>query len=467
MGKKTTTRIKKTGIDKAVMAQKSILIFGMNENGEVSENYEKMINEHGELFRLKRLAMRSEPGNMYYRNNRNGDIKYFVFIYGNIEQTFNAVNRIVDKIKEEKLSDYHIYMEKIESDTYDIAKAMLEKSGLSMDYFVRGEEKKKTEPEMKFPIDFKPKQMLDYVNKRVIGQEEQVRQLVFYVMRIVEAAAYYREDPAINCFLAAPSGTGKTEMAKAVRDFLQMHEIPVPVSIIDLSQITETGFKGKNSNTILDDICKNSTSSCDGRAICFLDEADKKFLPSYTTGGVDVNKAIQGNLLMMIEGNRYYIEDNEGVFDTSKTMFVFMGAFQDARNKKLERLKNLDVEEKNDKADEIFFGDISVSDMIETGMRDELAGRVGRVINLHRLSENDMRKVIQAKSRQIASEIGIKIELSEKAMEETLEIAYGRAGIREVINRIGEIAMNSIMDSYFAGKSYRNKKLVIDTLGTC
>ncbi|MBR0131788.1 MAG: AAA family ATPase [Lachnospiraceae bacterium] len=467
MEKKTTTRIKKTGIDKAVMAPKSILIFGMNENGEVSENYEKMINEHGELFRLKRLAMRSEPGNMYYRNNRNGDIKYFVFIYGNIEQTFNAVNHIVDKIKEEKLSDYHIYMEKIESDTYDIAKAMLEKTGLSMDYFVRGEEKKKTEPAMKFPIDFKPKQMLDYVNKRVIGQEEQVRQLVFYVMRVVEAAAYYREDPAINCFLAAPSGTGKTEMAKAVRDFLQMHEIPVPVSIIDLSQITETGFKGKNSNTILDDICKNSTSSCDGRAICFLDEADKKFLPSYTTGGVDVNKAIQGNLLMMIEGNRYYIEDNEGVFDTSKTMFVFMGAFQDARNKKLERLKNLDVEEKNDKADEIFFGDISVSDMIETGMRDELAGRVGRVINLHRLSECDMRKVIQAKSRQIASEIGIKIELSEKAMEETLEIAYGRAGIREVINRIGEIAMNSIMDSYFAGKSYRNKKLVIDTLGTC
>ena len=171
MGKKTTTRIKKTGIDKAVMAQKSILIFGMNENGEVSENYEKMINEHGELFRLKRLAMRSEPGNMYYRNNRNGDIKYFVFIYGNIEQTFNAVNRIVDKIKEEKLSDYHIYMEKIESDTYDIAKAMLEKSGLSMDYFVRGEEKKKTEPEMKFPIDFKPKQMLDNHQQEVIAQD--------------------------------------------------------------------------------------------------------------------------------------------------------------------------------------------------------------------------------------------------------------------------------------------------------
>ena len=460
--RKNLIKERMTGIDKAKIADKAIVAVFMSESGDISESSLRLIERNSELSRLRDQANEEEPGICLYRSPRFSDKRYFFIICGDIAETYRAVNTMVEKIKNMNLSGYRIYMEKVEPDPYEIIKTMVEKTGLPIEYFVGGDGDVQPEDKMNFPIDFKPMDFYRYVTKRVIGQDEEVKKIVYYVMHVVEAAAYGRDDPAINCFLTAPSGLGKTEIARAVRDFLLEHEIPVPVAIIDISQITETGFKGKNSNTIIEDICNCTTESCDGRAICFLDEADKKCIPSYSSGGIDVNKAIQANLLTLVEGNIYSLDGNEGLYDSSKTMFVFMGAFQNVRNRKLERHKNLDVEGKFADADEVYFEDLTLSDMINFGMRDELAGRVGRIINLHRLPEDSMRKIILKKSEEVAQRCGIRIELTENALDEFMDIAYQRTGIREVINRIDELAIDSIVDMYFAGRSLGRKKLIIN-----
>ena len=106
-----------------------------------------------------------------------------------------------------------------------------------------------------------------------------------------------------NEFVAilGPSGSGKTEFFRAIRDFCELHRIFLPVVQIDLSRLTEEGFKGNDASKIPEQILAKYPDS-KGYGICFLDEADKKCLPCYTSHGENVNAAVQGNLLTLVEG---------------------------------------------------------------------------------------------------------------------------------------------------------------------
>lgn len=67
----------------------------------------------------------------------------------------------------------------------------------------------------------------------------------------------------------------------------------------------------------------------DGTGIVFLDEFDKKLLPSYSSQGENINAAVQSQLLTMIEGR--IIRINRYEIDTNKTMFVGLGSFDEYR----------------------------------------------------------------------------------------------------------------------------------------
>ena len=164
---------------------------------------------------------------------------------------------------------------------------------------------------------------------------------------------------------------------------------------------------------------------------------------------------------MMLEGNTYDIEDNKCKFDSSKTMFVFMGSYQGVRNKKLEKMQHLDFEESNDEIDEIFFEDVTFDDMRNAGMSDEFIGRIGAVVNYNKVSEESMEKIIFQKAEYTGKKYGVKIELTSEAIKEFKEIAFGKTGIREVIKCMEEMVIENIIDMYFDDKSYEGRKLII------
>lgn len=322
-----------------------------------------------------------------------------------------------------------------------------------------------------------PKKLMDYCEKRIQGQGIWLKRAVFQIYRYLERVAQGRDFCAENWILTAPSGSGKTEFYRTIRDFFVIYHIPVPVLCIDLSQITESGYKGDNVATIPRRIlAENPTAG--GIAICFLDEADKKCIPSYSSGGSDFNAAVQANLLTLIEGSELKVEvnDQEKDFNSGYTMFVLMGTFQNIRQQKQDRQKERPmgfgaVCEEPAPGDDIdrvcdsFYEDLSLQDMIDFGMREELAGRMVQVVNFHRLSDDAMLKLIWYKTEEISKDMSIAIEMTDTAAREFLDISFGSLGVRRPMNMIKELVQNAVSEVFFEGKfDAVRDKVVIDSL---
>ena len=308
----------------------------------------------------------------------------------------------------------------------------------------------------RFFIDFTIQDLFEYCRRRIVGQDAELKKAVYMVYRYIENVAARAKTPAPRWLLTAPSGMGKTEFYRCLRDYFKLHGIPLPVLQIDLSQITETGFRGNNMNYIIETIYEAALSGSNtlpkGAAICFLDEADKKFTPSFDRHGSNINANIQSNLLTMIEGTVLSGTESHHSIDTSNTMFVLMGAFQTLRDKKQENAEALREIFKDDyDGDDDLFSDIKLEDMIPFGLIEELAGRLSMVVNFHRLSEEDMQRLIVDKAQTVGEEYGASIRLTPKCAKELAELGYGNLGIRTPINKLRELAVGALAERSFEG----------------
>lgn len=321
-----------------------------------------------------------------------------------------------------------------------------------------------------------PQAMLTYCEKRIQGQGVALKLAAYQIYRYMQCVARGEEFRAENWILTAPSGAGKTEFFRTVKDLFRKYDVPIPVVQIDLSQITETGYKGNNVSTIPQRILTEKPSA-KGVAICFLDEADKKCIPSYGANGIDNNAAVQANLLTLIEGSSLKVEmgDEQRDFDSNLTMFVLMGTFQSIRQRRQEKRHakplgfgvnygETDRRDDIDRVEDEFYEDLSLQDMIDFGMREELAGRMVQVVNFHKLSEEDMLALIRCKVKEISESMGIVIEMEESAEKDFLDISFGSLGVRRPMNMIRELVQNTVAEVFFDGEFENGRdKVVIES----
>ena len=132
-----------------------------------------------------------------------------------------------------------------------------------------------------------------------------------------------------NAMIIGDTGTGKTQTYRAIKECLQRYDLNIPVYQIDFSLVTEEGFKGRDVNYILDPLFEADTN---GIGIVFVDEFDKKILPSCNAYGDNINLAIQNQILSIIEG--IGIKGNGRFIDTNNTLFIFSGAFHELKKNK-------------------------------------------------------------------------------------------------------------------------------------
>lgn len=236
--------------------------------------------------------------------------------------------------------------------------------------------------------------MLDYCEKRIQGQGIQLKLAVYQIYRYMQSVEKGDSFCADNWILTAPSGSGKTEFYRTIKELFARYNIPIPVVQIDLSQITE---------------------------------ADKKCVPSYGSNNVDNNAAVQANLLTLIEGTELKVDvnDEQKDFDSTHTMFVLMGAFQSIRQQKQEKRASKPLgftasyaassEDNIDRVEDCFYEDLTLQDMIDYGMREELAGRMVQVVNFHKLSEEAMLELLRYKVEEISDGMGIDIGMTENS----------------------------------------------------
>ncbi|MDE6278840.1 MAG: AAA family ATPase, partial [Paramuribaculum sp.] len=95
----------------------------------------------------------------------------------------------------------------------------------------------------------KPKEITDFLNQYVIGQDNAKKYLSVAVYNHYKRLAQNNDDIDIeksNIILVGPTGTGKTLIARTIAKMLD-----VPFAIVDATVLTEAGYVGEDVESLL------------------------------------------------------------------------------------------------------------------------------------------------------------------------------------------------------------------------
>lgn len=282
------------------------------------------------------------------------------------------------------------------------------------------------------------KEIQDYLNKAVIGQEDAVKSISTAVykyllkLRAKDFGVFF--DSSTTLLLLGNTGVGKTYLTKILAAYLGLDFVE-----INAKEISQPGWYGQSLIKHLEiQLPFNSTD-----AIIFIDEFDKILIPNYCSGGDDVNYHIQSSLLKSIEGQA--IKERKGNFNTKNCLFILAGSFTGL---KTEPQKQIGYSE--EKAEGMALHDA----LVEFGMLPEMAGRIQNTAKLRDLTERDYYSILNSDSfiyshyKEVFKRLGIiefcvKKELVDKALAKKL-------GVRGLIQEVEEYittTMNSNLDN--------------------
>lgn len=295
----------------------------------------------------------------------------------------------------------------------------------------------------------------DEITNRVKGQDavKIVIVNVYNYMKNIAAGKQLNN----NMLIAAPSGCGKTETFRAIRDYFKA-EIPgFVVAQVDMTSITEEGFKGKDTKDMLAPLFK--CSEADGIGILFCDEFDKKLLPSYSSSGTDVNAAVQAQILTAVEGAK--MTSGDKTIDTCNTMFIGLGAFDMCRKKKTVVEKHMGFGAENEGGAD-HYEHITRQDMIDIGASYELLGRFPFIVNYTKLDDDTIYEIIESAIKEQEESLDCTIELSEAAKKELLATANSQYGCRIIKSKLQEALMPSYIELMYDEE--KERVIVLDEI---
>ena len=289
-----------------------------------------------------------------------------------------------------------------------------------------------------FLEEWTPEKIFEYLDAYISGQDSAKYEFSYmcfeHVARIAHLDMNIRKS---NYVMYGPTGCGKTELARIVKNIL-----PVPVEIIDASTITSNGFRGNDKEDILFDLVSQDSDLEYG--IIIMDEFDKLCLPFFDGHGTNVHRGVQGELLKMIEGitlyryGRYYTTE----MSTENITFVCAGSFDGAFRQNVHKGVGFGSKDEDRNASK------SLTECLEEyGMIPELAGRICAVIALEPLEEEELYDILVNKKNNCIENIqklykvayNSEVDFSEDALRAVSSIAassgLGARGLSGIVEQ--------------------------------
>ena len=293
-------------------------------------------------------------------------------------------------------------------------------------------------------------QLLDEIQKKFIGQEVATEGLFYNIVNNQQLAEMedIPDGQRSIIFIDGPTGTGKTAITREITE-----KLGIPFISSSVTNYSSTGYVGGDITDVLKELYRKADGDLENaqRGIIVFDEFDK--IAYSRSGGLEMKKAVQQQLLDFLGGGKYNIrvgnsifDMNEIEFDTSKLTFVCLGALTDLRSKKTETRQTIGFGQTSQSSEEQTYS-IIPQDLMSIGLERELVGRFNTYLHTDDYSKESLEKILREST--ISPLIGFKkwIEATGKQLvidedvygliaEQAYELNTGARSLQTVMNNI-------------------------------